>query len=129
MALNVSQNKAQTQANGLEAVFVTNNNKEEHEDGFDGVRYKFPVGESVCIPVNAARHMFAYGGELEEKKRAVARVSKDKFVTHDPVTRASSSEDTMAEGLAWLDNFEFETGEFVPKKSAGKKSKDLSGLE
>ncbi|MCA9809336.1 MAG: hypothetical protein KC473_03280 [Candidatus Dadabacteria bacterium] len=129
MALNVSQNTSQTQTNGLEAVFVTNNNKESHEDSFDGVKYVFNPGESVCIPVVAARHMFAYGGDLEQKKRAVARVSKDKFVTHNPETNKSSTEDTMPEGLMWLDNFEFETGEFVPKKAAGKKGKELSGLE
>jgi hypothetical protein len=114
---------------GLEAVFVTNTNKEYHEDMFDGVKYEFHPNEPVCIPLNAAVHIFAYGGDLDAKKRAVARVSKDKVVNQDAATRTSSTLDTMAEGLVWLERFEFESGEFVPKKAKSKKDDKLSGLE
>lgn len=33
----------------------------ELEDGFAGERYRFPVGQTIKIPIDAARHIFAYG--------------------------------------------------------------------
>jgi len=47
-------------------VQVVNRSDEELEDGFAGVRYRFPVGEPVEIPVEAARHIFGYGEEDRE---------------------------------------------------------------
>lgn len=100
----------------VNAVFVINTNHEEHKDMHDGNEYIFPPNVPVYMPIVAAVHCFAYGQEdLDTKKRAVARVGKD---------RNSINQDTMAEGLRWLDKFKFEKGVFVPenqlKKANGK---------
>lgn len=49
-------------------VRVTNrNNVWKVVDRFGGVEYKFPPGETVTIPAEAAEHIFGYG--LSEKER------------------------------------------------------------
>lgn len=109
----------------VNAVFVINTNKEDHEDMHDGNKYVFPPNVPVYMPIVAAIHCFAYGdNDLEAKKRAVARVGRDK----DSIGR-----DTMAEGLRWLERFEFEKGVFVPekqlKKANGKEDEKKKDLE
>ena len=49
-------------------VWVTNrNNTVTFRDKFGGQEYKFPPGESVTIPEEAAQHIWGYG--LDEKGR------------------------------------------------------------
>ena len=49
-------------------VKVTNrNNLWRVVDKFGGIEYKFPPGETVTIPQEAAEHIFGYG--LDEKTR------------------------------------------------------------
>ena len=91
----------------VNAVFVTNTNHEEHKDMHDGQEYVFPPGVPVYMPIVAAVHCFAYGqDDLDTKKRAVSRLGMD---------RNSINQDSMAEGLRWLDKFRFEKGVFVPE--------------
>lgn len=42
-------------------IFVTNHNKFEHFDAFDGTEYHFPPGEEVEVDDAAAAHMLGYG--------------------------------------------------------------------
>lgn len=119
MALNASDPASMgLKTPGIEAVFITNHNPDEHEDMHDGIPYKFPPGEQVYVPLRAAIHMFAYKQDDPARMSAVARVSKDKTIFTDPATNKTSSAGSMAEGLRWLDNFEFSEGEFVPKAKA-----------
>ena len=49
-------------------VRVTNrNNVWKLKDRYGGIEYKFPPGETVTIPAEAAEHIFGYG--LDEKGR------------------------------------------------------------
>jgi hypothetical protein len=45
----------------MNEVFVTNQNDFYHEDRFNGQDFGFPKGEKVLVPVEAAKHMFAFG--------------------------------------------------------------------
>ena len=53
-----------------EFVFVTNNLDKEIQSEFQYKEYKFPVGKTVKISVEAARHMLGYGYEDKEKHLA-----------------------------------------------------------
>ena len=44
-------------------IFVTNNSDKSLRDGFGGVFYDFPVGKTVEIPEEVARHVFGYGDD------------------------------------------------------------------
>lgn len=77
----------------MSIVFICNNGSDGHEDGFDGVRFKFPVGETVSVPLIAARHMFGYGES--DKRPHLVRIGKMKTTT--------GYEDAMA----WLGGFAF----------------------
>jgi len=48
------------------SIFVTNNSDKKLKDGYAGVFYNFPKGETVEIPINVARHIFGYGDENKE---------------------------------------------------------------
>jgi len=49
-------------------VKVTNRNNAWHvRDKYGGIEYKFPAGETVTVPAEAAEHIFGYG--LDEKGR------------------------------------------------------------
>lgn len=54
-------------------VVVINRNKELWGRKFDGKLYSFPPGEAVTIPELAARYLFGYGGEDEDRARIVVR--------------------------------------------------------
>jgi hypothetical protein len=73
-------------------VYVTNRSDKEHEDGFAGVRYTFPPGESVQVPEEAARHIFGYGEE--DKEPHLARLGWIRLKTELP------------EGLKRLEQFQ-----------------------
>lgn len=47
----------------MTVVYVTNNSDKPLKDGFSGVQYEFPVGETVEIPEEVATHIFGYGVE------------------------------------------------------------------
>jgi len=49
-----------------ETVFVTNNSEKKLEADFSYKRYVLPVGETVEIPMDAARHVFGYGDNNKE---------------------------------------------------------------
>ena len=49
-----------------EQVFVTNNSGQPLVVEFNYKDITFPVGESVEIPVNAAKHIFGFGAENKE---------------------------------------------------------------
>jgi hypothetical protein len=44
-------------------MWVTNNSDKNLEDGYDGIRYTFPHGESIEIPMVVARHVFGFGDD------------------------------------------------------------------
>jgi len=46
---------------------LNRNNTTEFRDKFASVEYRFPPGESVMIPTEAAEHIFGYG--LDQKGR------------------------------------------------------------
>ena len=50
----------------MSSIFVTNNSDKKLKDGYAGVFYNFPKGETVEIPINVARHIFGYGDENKE---------------------------------------------------------------
>ena len=50
----------------IEQVFVTNNSGQPLVVEFNYKDITFPVGESVEIPVNAAKHIFGFGAENKE---------------------------------------------------------------
>lgn len=52
-------------------VLVTNKNRFDFEDRFDGVTYRFPKNETVRLPFVCARHFFGYG--LADKTDALRR--------------------------------------------------------
>jgi len=51
---------------------VTNASGSDHQDRYNGVDYKFPYGESVIIPDDAAIHMFGMG--QQDKLRQITRL-------------------------------------------------------
>ena len=50
----------------MTTVFVTNRSTEGLEDGYAGTRYTFARGNTVEIPVDAARHIFGHGDDNKE---------------------------------------------------------------
>ena len=50
----------------IEQVFVTNNSGQPLVVEFSYKEITFPAGESVEIPVNAAKHIFGFGAENKE---------------------------------------------------------------
>lgn len=53
-------------------VFVTNNSGQPLKDGYAGVVYEFPIGQTVEIPEEVANHIFGYG--VENKEPYLARL-------------------------------------------------------
>jgi len=49
-----------------ELVYVTNNSDKELVSEYSYTEYKFPVGKTVAVPHNAAKHIFGYGQENKE---------------------------------------------------------------
>lgn len=49
-----------------EVVYVTNNSDKKLESSYAYKQYVFPVGVSVELPVDAARHIFGYGANNKE---------------------------------------------------------------
>jgi hypothetical protein len=74
-------------------IFVTNNSDTPLHDGYCGVFYDFKVGETLEIPVEAARHIFGYGDD--DKQPYLARLGW-----------ARTSND-IPEGLKRLDQWSF----------------------
>ena len=50
----------------MEEVFVTNNSGQTLVAEFNYREITFPVGESVKVPINAAKHIFGFGAENKE---------------------------------------------------------------
>ena len=96
---------------GNGSVFVTNKNDDFiHVDSFDGEEFRFPPGDRVLIPVDAAVHMFGYG--LADKTDNLVRLGWS--MRYDP------KEKTYVEnpdGVRKLANFVFEEATMVPKTS------------
>lgn len=56
----------------MSTIFVTNNSDKKLQDGYVGVKYEFAPGDTVEIPVEAARHIFGYG--IEDKQSNLVRL-------------------------------------------------------
>lgn len=56
----------------MSTIFVTNNSDKPLHDGFVGVKYAFAPGETVEMPVEAARHIFGYG--VDDKQPHLVRL-------------------------------------------------------
>lgn len=52
---------------------VTNNNNFTYKDRYDGVDYVFPPKVQVIVEEAAAKHIFAYGGNEQDRVKAMAR--------------------------------------------------------
>ena len=56
-------------------VTVTNrNNTKAFRDKYDGQEYRFPPGETVTIPAEAAAHIWGYGLTPEERYKKLMRM-------------------------------------------------------
>jgi hypothetical protein len=44
-------------------MWITNNSEKNLEDGYDGKRYTFVVGQSLEVPTIVARHIFGFGDD------------------------------------------------------------------
>jgi len=79
-------------------LYVTNRNKDTLTDRYNGQSFTFPPNEPVPIPLDAARHIFAYdGGDVVE---VLTRLGRMRY----------SEEQHVKAAKAWLRKFEF-TGE------------------
>lgn len=92
----------------MDSIFVRNNNPKDgidanFADRYNGIEYRFPAGELVECPIDAARHIFGYGAG-----------DKTPFLVRLGWTRISSGgKDSVADGLARLDAFQFLQGRVV----------------
>lgn len=75
----------------MTTVYVTNKTDKVLVDEYAFKQYKFPVNETVEIPVEVARHIFGYGSESKEP--VVARLGFAKTLND------------MPEGLEYLKKF------------------------
>ena len=56
----------------MSKIFVTNHDEKPWKDSFAGVKYTFPIGETVEISEEAAQHIFGYG--MKNKEPYLARL-------------------------------------------------------
>jgi hypothetical protein len=91
-------------------IFVTNTNKFDHIDSYDGEQYVFPEGERVLIPEDAAVHFF--GRNLKDKSETLVRLG---WAMKYDTTKKQFVEDT--EGVQKLARFVFDEAVMVSKSS------------
>lgn len=63
-------------------MWVTNTSDANHEDGYHGKSYSFPVGVPVEIPDGMAEHCFGHG--REEKAVVLARLGWTRLASDIP---------------------------------------------
>jgi hypothetical protein len=95
---------------GNDQVYVTNTNKFDHVDSYDGEEYVFPQGERVLIPADAAVHFFGRG--LLDKSDALVRLG---WAMKYDVEKKQFVENT--DGVKRLAAFVFEEAVISPKSS------------
>ena len=96
----------------MDSIFVRNNSKPDDIDAkfadrYNGIEYRFPAGELVECPLDAARHIFGYGAP-----------DKTPFLTRLGWARISSGEkDSVASALKRLEKFQFLQGRVVVEEA------------
>lgn len=86
-------------------IFVTNRNKFDHFDAYNGTEYHFPPGETVEVDDEAAAHMLGYG--RKDKTENLIRLGWANKLD------AKKGWVKDEEGVRKLANFTFEAGAFV----------------
>jgi hypothetical protein len=97
-----------------EQIFVTNTNKDDHVDRYDGEEYVFPANERVMIPFDAAVHMF--GHNMKDKTETLVRLGW--AMTYDPAKKQFVED---PEGPKRLARFVFDEAVMVSKSSLEQK--------
>ena len=87
-------------------IFVTNKNTFDHTDRYNGKDYIFPKGESVPIPMEAARHMFGFNSP--DKTDVLLRLG---WEDRDPKLAVIGRK--PGDGVSWLKNFVFSEAKLI----------------
>jgi hypothetical protein len=87
-------------------IFVTNKNDFDHTDRFNGKDYVFPKGESVPVPIEAARHMFGFNSP--DKTDNLLRLGWE-----DRDVKLAVQGRKAGDGIRWLANFVFSEAKLV----------------